>query len=150
MQSTVLYRISEEYGTSLDRGAMFQHAKDSSTATRFQNAFVASVNITPCCINIRDIKWQPNFQVLTRVLSTDSEYWNWWWQNYSYWYCIQSGYGWQQSSHGDYDNQYRQWLEYFNSVNTQENTHSITQPIPVVQRTRLRLIGNTIKILCVK
>ena len=80
--------------------------------------------------------------------SADSEYWSWWWQNYSYWYWIQSGYGWQQSGHGDYDNQYRQWLDYFNSVNTQENTHSMTHPIPVVQRTRLRLIGNTFKFVC--
>ena len=77
----------------------------------------------------------------------DGEYWNWWWQNYSYWYWLQSGYGLQQS-HGDYDNQYRQWLEYFNSVNTQENTHSVTQPVHV-QRTRLRLIGNTIINSCV-
>ena len=43
----------------------------------------------------------------------------------------------QQSSHGDYDNQYKQCLEYFNRANAQESTHSVTQPIPVVQRTRL-------------
>ena len=74
----------------------------------------------------------------TAVQGADNEYWNWWWQNYSYWYWAQSGYGWQQGQ-TDYDNQYKQWLEYFNSVNTQDNAQPVTQP---VQRTRFRLIGN--------
>ena len=83
----------------------------------------------------------------TVMQGADGEYWSWWWQNYSYWYWMQSGYGWQQS-HGNYDDQYRQWLEYFNSVSTQGNAHTITQPV-TVQRTRLRLIGNALT-LCVR
>ena len=75
----------------------------------------------------------------TVMQAADSEYWSWWWQNYSYWYWVQSSYGWQQG-HGDYDNQYKQWLEYFNS-NAQEATQPVTQP---VQRQRLRIIGNSI------
>jgi len=78
----------------------------------------------------------------TVVQGADSEYWSWWWQNYSYWYWVQSAYGWQQS-HGDYDSQYKQWLEYFNSnSNVQEAaTRPVTQP---VQKRRLRVIGNSI------
>lgn len=72
----------------------------------------------------------------------DNDYWNWWWQNYYYWYWAQSAYGLQQS-HGEYDNQYKQWLEYFNSMNTQESTQPVIQP---VQRIRLRLIGNIYQI----
>ena len=78
----------------------------------------------------------------TAIQGGDGDYWNWWWQNYSYWYWAQSMYGWQHS-HGDYDNQYRQWLEYFNSANTQGGVHPIIQP---VQRRRFRLIGNDVDI----
>lgn len=78
------------------------------------------------------------FSAAEPSMGGDSEYWNWWWQNYSYWYWIQSsGYGWQQG-HGDYDDQYKQWLEYFNS-NAQGDTMTVAPPI---RRVRLRMIGN--------
>jgi len=74
---------------------------------------------------------------------TDSEYWSWWWQNYSYWYywAVQSAYGYQPNQ-DDYDKQYKQWLEYFNS-GTQQVDPLIQQP-PHVERPPPRIIGRCV------
>ena len=76
----------------------------------------------------------------------DNEYWGWWWQNYSYWYywAAQSAYGCQQPNQDDYDKQYKQWLEYFNSGihSGIQQVASLTQQPPHVERAPPRIIGN--------
>jgi len=77
-----------------------------------------------------------------RVPEVDNEYWGWWWQNYSYWYywAAQSAYGCLQPNQDDYDKQYKQWLEYFNSGTQQVDPH--TQQPPHVERPPPRIIGS--------